>query len=45
MRENRNFKASDVSGPSVWIFILWSNYGQSWITATANPRLKFNLLF
>ena len=22
MREDRNFKASDVSGPSVWIFIL-----------------------
>jgi hypothetical protein len=23
MREDRNFKASDVSGPSIWIFILW----------------------
>jgi hypothetical protein len=23
MRENRNFKVSDVSGPSIWIFILW----------------------
>jgi hypothetical protein len=22
MREDRNFKASDVSGPSIWIFIL-----------------------
>ena len=24
MREDRNFKASDVSGPSIWIFILCS---------------------
>ena len=23
MREDRNFKASDVSCPSIWIFILW----------------------
>jgi hypothetical protein len=23
MSEDRNFKASDVSGPSIWIFILW----------------------
>jgi hypothetical protein len=23
MREDRNFKASDASGPSIWIFILW----------------------
>jgi hypothetical protein len=25
MREDRNFKASDVSGPSIWIFILCEN--------------------
>jgi hypothetical protein len=24
MREDRNFRASDVSGPSIWIFILCS---------------------
>ena len=40
MREDRNFKASDVSGPSIWIFILCSEVSEI-VDAVSWLHLKF----